>query len=246
MYAAAGRTQAGGMVINNSDIPLTASQVSDWIIDQPSDDDIAFALTTWGGVAGSSSDPLERARILAKAIQDKLDPYRGIPSDWMQDAPPFDQYRRVIQGGDHVWCDNFAKIFVHAAISLGIPARIIEMPGRMVDPSSPLLVALADAHTTTEIFDPTRNRWIWVDLTFSILRAETAEQGLLDLVGLQRYVVDDSYARSKISFDTYDSSKQTVTSTVETQAQARGALMRFINRDQRYEYFAKKSSPPVE
>ena len=38
-----------------------------------------------------------------------------------------DVYKRQ----DHVWCDNFAKIFTRAAVSLGIPTRIISMTGKV-------------------------------------------------------------------------------------------------------------------
>jgi hypothetical protein len=239
-YAQSGRTARSAVTIDFTDIPQANGHVRDWIVDQPTEDDVAFAQKVWGATVAAESTPVDRARALAEAIIDALDPYRGIPSDWMQDAAPFDQYRRVVAGQDHVWCDNFAKIFVRAAICLGIPARMVELPGRKANDAANLDVLWADGHTTTEIFDEMQNRWVWTDLTLSILGATMTGDAPLTVATLHRYLADPT-PRAAIVLEQYDPKTHASTDVAVSHDDVRRSMMQFFNAEQRYLYYFRPS-----
>ena len=147
---------------------------------------------------------------------------------------PFDQYRRVVEGTDHVWCDNFAEIFVRAATCFGIPARLIELPGRTISSGDGVPVSTADGHTTTEIFDEDLNRWVWLDLTMKVLGAERSDGRPLQLAEFQRAMNEDS-----IVLVEYDTELREEHRTLRSSEELRRNMMRFFNRDQRYQYYRR-------
>ena len=235
-YAASGQTAPGYVIVQGSDIDLAGSRVEDWIIDRPTAEDIRFAHQTWGQALERCLTPVEKARQLARAILDSLTPHRGIPSDLMK-TTPFEQYRRAVSGRDRVWCGNLADIFVHACASFGIPARDIGMH-RFLSEGEGYSLMLAEGHSTTEIFDDALNRWVWIDLTFSMLGMELAGYGPVNMVELQRYLNDPMLAKGlrAIVYDPQAGSEKTVPALEST---SRNALFNYFKRDQVFRYTRK-------
>lgn len=233
LYAASGRTEPGYIIIQASDIPLAASRVEDWIVDEPGPDDPHFALRRWGRRISGAATPREKARELARALLDDLTPRRGTPSDKM-DAPPFEQYRLAMGGGDHVWCGNLAAIFVRAAMSLGIPARMIGMHRYLSKDPAPALL-LAEGHATTEIFDESANRWFWIDLTFSMTGLELEGYGGLTMAELARFIDDPAKSAGLYAWK-YDAATRTEKRVRVLDSPDRDALLNYFKRDQTYRY----------
>ena len=234
-YAQSGRTALAAVVLEYSEIPFVYSQVSDWLVDTPTAQDVEFARATWGVVVDAVSTSHEKASALAKALLDALDPHRGVPSDIMSSLTPFEQFERAIAGDDHVWCENFAMIFVRAAVALGIPARTIEMTGRSGDTDGSFELLVADGHTTTEIFDTDANRWIWLDLTLNVLGADLPWQGPLNVAGLHRSI-NDPAVRDQVQLTTYSSATGEEKQVGPTEPGLRDSLLGFFKEEQTYWY----------
>jgi len=169
--------------------PNEQSLVAQWIRDMASQDDITFAQATWGSLLASTSSPTEKAQVLGRAIIDALEDHRGVPSSTMASLSPFDQYRRAVAGQDYVWCSNLAAIFTRACTCFGIPARILAM-GNAQSTGLNYNLYLAPAHATTEIFDASLGRWVWIDVTFYALGMELTGSGLINAVEVQRCMND--------------------------------------------------------
>ncbi len=232
-YAASGQTAPGYVIVQGSDIDLAGSRVEDWIIDRPTAEDIAFARKTWGQELERQPTPVGKARQLARAILNALTPHRGIPSDLMKTGP-FEQYRRAVSGKDRVWCGNLADIFVHACASFDIPARDIGMH-RFLSEEKGYSLMLAEGHSTTEIFDEALNRWVWIDLTFSMLGMDLAGYGPVNMVELQRDLNDTVLAKGlrAIVYDPKTRSEKTVPAL---ESDSRSALFNYFKRDQIFRY----------
>jgi hypothetical protein len=233
LYAASGRTEPGYIIVQQSDIPWAASRIEDWIVDVPAPDDLHFALKRWGGKLAGAATPYEKARRLARALLDDLTPRRGTPSDKM-DVPPFEQYRRATGGGDRVWCGNLAAIFVRAATSLGIPARMIGMHRYLSKEPAPA-VLLAEGHATTEIFDEIANRWFWIDLTFSMTGMELEGYGGLTMAELYRFLNDPGKAPGLFAWK-YDPGSRTEKHVRVLESPDRDALLNYFKKDQTFRY----------
>ncbi|MCK6546973.1 hypothetical protein L6R52_14075 [Myxococcota bacterium] len=242
LYAASGRSSAGAFTIDYTNMPPAGGHVEDWIVDVPSTADVDFARARWGALVDAEKTTRRKARALAKTLMDDLVPYAGVPSDALSALSPLEQYRRVIKGGDHVWCDNFAKIFTRAAIALGIPARLVQMTGKVQTLGDGTRLLLADGHLTTEFFDEDANRWVWIDLTLMILGASTEADGPLTVAAYNRHVSDPN-PRAPVTLDTYAPAERAERRVTATQDALRRGMGRFFNRDQRFLYFESADAP---
>jgi hypothetical protein len=242
LYAASGRASAGAFTIDYSNLPPVGGRVEDWVIDLPTPQELAFAEETWGDLVDAEKSTTLKARALAKTLMDDLVPYAGVPSDTLSALSPLEQYRRVIKGGDHVWCDNFAKIFTRAAVSLGIPTRIISMTGKVQTLADGTRMLIADGHSTTEIFDEEANRWVWIDLTLMILGASTEAEGPLTVAAYNRYVADPN-PRPELTLDTYVPTEHAERRITAGQDALRRGMGRFFNRDQRFIFREATDAP---
>lgn len=232
-YAASGQTAPGYVIVQGSDIAMAASRVEEWIINRPTADDLLFARQTWGKMLASNPSPVGKAQGLARAILDALTPHRGIPSDKMK-TTPFEQYRRAVSGQDRVWCGNLADIFVHACVAFGIPARDIGMH-RFLSEGEAYSLMLAEGHSTTEIFDESLNRWVWIDLTFSMLGMELDGYGPVNMVELQRYLNDPALVKGlrALAYDPQTRSEKTIPLL---ESASRDSLFNYFKRDQIFRY----------
>lgn len=232
-YAASGKTAPGYVIVQECDIALAASRVEDWTIDRATAEEIAFAHKTWGPALERQPTPVAKAQELARSILDALDSHRGIPSDLMK-AEPFEQYRRAVSGEDHVWCGNLADIFVHACAAFDIPARKIGM-NRILSKEKGYSLMLAEGHSTTEIFDEALNRWVWIDLTFSMLGMDLAGYGPVNMVELQRYLNDPVLSKG-LRASVFDPKTHSEKSVPALESDSRSALLNYFKRDQIFRY----------
>jgi hypothetical protein len=198
--SALGQTGPGRVAVTKSGLPWASpTRVEDWILGwQPTPGDIAFAQATWGGIIAPFGSPVQKAQALARALIDELEPHRGVPSDRMNTSP-FQQYQLAMSGQDHVWCVNIAAIFTYACNCLGIPARIPSV-GRTYF-TAPDYNLVANGHATTEIFDATLNRWVWIDPTLYLVGMQGPGQRLLDAVEMQRGLNDPTQFASLTAFE---------------------------------------------
>jgi hypothetical protein len=233
LYEKSGQKAPGYVIVQKSDIPFSQSKVEDWIVASLNAEEAAYAKKTWGGIIQSSSPPRENARRLAKAILDALTPHRGIPSDNMNTSA-FEQYRRAISGEDKVWCGNLAQIFIHACRAFQIPARIIGM-NRVHSTGKNFDLLLAEGHSTTEIFDETLNRWIWIDLTFNILGMELENGGPLHMAELYRLLNDPEKNHLLISTE-YEPATKAEKRVKVLESQYLGSLLNYFKKDQTFRY----------
>jgi hypothetical protein len=233
-YAASGQTSPSWVIVGNTDIPVARTTVEDWIVDRPTEADRGFAEKQWGELVRKGASEHGKARSLARAIMVALRPHGGIPSDRMRDAPPFEQYERAVSGEDRVWCGNHAAIFSGACNALGIPARRIGMNHLWASEGDHNLL-MAEGHSTTEIFDETLNRWVWIDLTFNILGVDLADAGPVNMAELTRFLNDGSRIRSLavVEFDPVSGEERRVPAE---QSGKRDALFKYFKRDQRFRY----------
>jgi hypothetical protein len=241
LYAKAGQTAPGYVIVQKTDIPIALSRVEDWIIDQPAAADAAFAAATWGKTIVGAATPLEKARRLARALIDELNSHRGTPSDKMN-AAPFDQYRRAMSGKDRVWCSNLADIFVHACNCLGVPARTIKLmriwskgAGTAYD------LLMAEGHTTTEIFAADLNKWVWIDLTFVMTGMELPGQGPIHMAELVR-ALNDPDRIGGLTALVYDPGTKTEKRISVLESPSLGSLLNYFKPDQTYTYWRRPSS----
>lgn len=192
-YAQYGQTTPGTLTLRQAALSFATTRVEDWVPGSPTPEDIAFAQATWGSVIAGLTSPTEQARAIGKSIIDALEPYRGAPSDKMNQLfqSPFEQYRLALTGTDPIWCTQIAGVVSHACNSLGIPARTIGM-GRFLSTGDDYDLMASEGHATTEIFDAQLNRWVWMDFTLYLLGMERTGSGLLNTRELQQCVNDSS------------------------------------------------------
>jgi hypothetical protein len=233
LYEKSGQTTPGYVIIQKTDVPFVSSRVEDWIVDRPDEKDKEFAEKTWGPVVQDLASPREKAQALARCLLESLNPHRGIPSDQMK-TTPFEQYRRAVAGLDHVWCGNLAEIFVRAANALGIPARMIEMH-RIWSQGEKFELRTAEGHATTEIFDEQLNRWIWIDLTFSLLGMELEGYGLIQMAELHRSLNDPEKIKLLYGIE-YDTASKTEKKVNVPAGDKKNSLLNFFKKDQTFRY----------
>lgn len=233
LYAKSGQTAPGYVIVQKSDIPFVSSRVEDWIVDRPDEKDKEFAEKTWGSVVQNLASPREKARALARSLLESLNPHRGIPSDQMK-TTPFEQYRRAVAGLDHVWCGNLAEIFVRAANSLGIPARMIEMH-RIWSQGKNFELRTAEGHATTEVFDEQLNRWVWIDLTFGLLGMELEGYGLIQMAELHRSLNNPEKIKLLYGIE-YDAATKTEKKVNIPASDQKNSLLNFFKKDQTFRY----------
>jgi hypothetical protein len=233
LYAKAGQTAPGYVIVKKSDIPIVSSRVSDWVVNRPSDEEVKFAVATFGTRIEGGGGSLEQARRLARSIMDDLNPHRGVPSDTMRTSA-FEQYRRAMAGRDHVWCGNLADIFVQACACFGIPARTISMM-RSWSRGDAYDVLMAEGHATTEVFDQALNRWVWIDLTFLMTGMELEGFGPIHMAELHRCLNDPDKIKLLTAIE-YDPARKTDARVSVTGSSHMNDLLNFFKKDQTFTY----------
>lgn len=237
-YAARGLTAPSVIIIDWTEIPPARNRVEDWIVDRPSFADRRFAEATFGERVRQETTTTAQIQALAVQILEAVALQVGVPSEALSALPPFEQFQRAAAGQDQLWCDNYAKIFVRAANSLGIPARRIELLGHC-DRSGPVAVCTADGHATTEYFDRELNRWVWIDLTGWVLGARNARGDLLDAQQFQRAFNDP--LGEPVTLELFDPHARMVNPLSVDPREPRWGLKRFFNPDQTFRYYRRSA-----
>lgn len=241
-YAAHGRDSSGILVLNWSEIPMDHGQVEDWWHDRASFADIAFARETWGAEVERETTTRGKVRALALGIMGGIALRGGVPSDDLSRQPPFEQYRRAAAGLGELWCDNHARIFIRAATAFGIAARRVELLGHC-ESGETVTVCTADGHATTEYFDEEENRWLWIDLTGRVLKAERSNGTALDVQQFQR-AFNDPYG-DPVILEVYDPVTNTIGNFALDPKEPRWDLKRFFNPTQRFQYYRRAPNMPM-
>jgi hypothetical protein len=233
LYAKAGQKAPGYVIVKKTDIPIVSSRVSDWVCSRPTAEDVEFARVTFGRRVEDGGTSLEKARRLARALLDDLQPHRGVPSDTMR-ASPFEQYRRAMSGKDFVWCGNLADIFIYSCACFDIPARMIKMI-RYWSKGEAYDLLMAEGHATTEIFDEGLNRWIWIDLTFLMTGMELSGYGPIHMAELHRCLNhrDKIKDLTAIEYDPVTKTEKRVSVLASTSL---NSLLNFFKKDQTFTY----------
>ncbi|MSS71691.1 MAG: hypothetical protein EXS64_09390 [Candidatus Latescibacteria bacterium] len=234
LYAASGQTAPNWVIVGNTDLALSRTTVEDWIVDLPPEEDRAYARERWGGLLEGCRSEHEKAQALARSIMIALKPHGGIPSDVMRASPPFQQFERAISGQDRVWCGNHAAIFSWACNALGVPARRIGMNHPYGSDGDHNLL-LAEGHSTTEIFDETLNRWVWVDLTFNVLGVYLPDQGPVNMAEMVQNLNDGGRIRALtvVEFDPASGEERRLPAT---ESRKKASLFHYFKRDQQFRY----------
>jgi hypothetical protein len=234
VYAAAGQRRQSWLVVHASDLALCGGSVEEWIVEASTAQDRAYARKRWSHMVSALPSEYDKARAIAHDLIRTLRPHDGVPSAAMQYAPGFEQLARAESGQDHVWCANYADIFSAACNALDIPVRKINMQ-YVWSSRGKTAFEIGEGHRTTEVFDRTLNRWIWMDLTFGCLGARLGDLEPLDMADLV-HALHHPDRRERLRIVEYDDKADA--EKVVTMAEARSGedLRRFFRQDQRYRY----------
>lgn len=228
--------------IQQSDIKMARSSVGDWILDEPTEEERAWAADKWGRLIQPDRSGYENARALGKSLLDDLNPHRGTPSDRMNEVKPFEQYERLVSGRDHCWCANLAEIFSYACNSLGIPARFIIMRHQLFPPPEDINagfeVMLAGGHTTMEIFSPENGQWNWMDMSHNALGAYLGEEGPLSMLELHHFL-NQPARLERLRVDFYDSEKKEVERVPVLESEKLPNFLNAFKQDQLFRYLRR-------
>jgi len=243
--AASGRTTRNRIILKETDLKLSYSTVSDWIIETPTAADRTYAQKHWGDLIAAEAPPYTRARVVTRAIIDDFEPQRGIPSDAMNGLHPFRQHERILAGIDHGWCANLSEVLCHALNSLDVPCRLVRMRNTCFNaesdaPGHNFEVLLAGGHTIAEIFDPTLNQWIWIDPSQRQLGARDGGGHFLNLAEIH-HRVNQPHQAADLQLDAYDPGTGEETTFAFADSPIRANLLHYCKREQRFYYFKRRS-----
>ncbi|MFI5371083.1 MAG: hypothetical protein ACHQ52_05950 [Candidatus Eisenbacteria bacterium] len=236
--ASPGHPNRNWLIVHTSDLALCGGSVGNWIVETPSAEERGYARKRWGRVVSPMHSDVDKARAIAHDLIRTLRPHEGVPSPGMQYTSGFEQLARAESGQDHVWCGNYADIFSAACNALDIPVRKIDMQ-YVWSSRGRTDFEIAEGHRTTEVFDRTLDRWVWMDLTLGYLGAWTDDHQLLNMAELVQ-VVNDESRRGRLRVVEFDAATG-AERVVPVAESARGKeLVRFFRRDQRYKYVRRE------
>ena len=93
----------------------------------------------------------------------------------------------------------------------------------------------AEGHATTEIFDEKLNRWVWIDLTFSLLGMELVGYGLIQMAELHRSLNDPERMKLLYGIE-YDIGAKTEKKVHIPAYNQKNSLLNFFKKDQTFRY----------
>lgn len=124
-----------------------------------------------------TASTLEKMEAIGTLLLTHLDDKRGIPTNDMQAATPWQQYRYAMEGHSKCWCGNFAKIYHFFATVAGIPTRVVAVGGT-IDGIN------LSGHGFCESFVRESNEWAYVDLTTRKIYVKNEEGALMNAVDI--------------------------------------------------------------
>jgi hypothetical protein len=241
--AAAGRTAFSRITVRDSNLSIAYSRAADWIVNDPSEEDRAYAQERWGHLIEPGASRWEHTQAVTCSLIRDFATVRGTPSDVMNGLHPFRQYERLLAGEDRCWCANICEITCHALNSLDIPARLIRMrhtyhnaaegvPGRDFE------LLLAGGHTVVEVYDATSGQWMFFDPTAQRLGVRDAAGHYLNFfeVHLQ---VNQPHRAAGLTLDAYDAEADTLSVEKFADSPKRPNFTHYAKREQRFYYFRR-------
>lgn len=171
-----------------------------WSAPLPTEADRRFARARWGAALKGAASDYDRACALARTLCRELWPRNGTPT--LEYDSPFGMYRAMMSGRSRGFCVQFNMIFVHACRCFGLVARNMHVE-RPVCYGPGDWVFFQGMHTTTELFDRDRNRWVFMDIRFYCLGAWLGEEGPLS-TGELHLLISQPHWRERLRFQVYD------------------------------------------
>ncbi|MEO6053519.1 MAG: hypothetical protein ABIP97_05855 [Chthoniobacterales bacterium] len=195
------------MVSITPPLELESRTPESWNIPTPTSEDREFAEKTWGAHLKGIEGDYEKACELSRLLCHELWPHTGWPIDELTYYTPFDSYRAMIAGKSKGFCVQFNIIFVHACKCFGVIARNMHME-RPIRYTPESWVLLGGMHTTAEIFDRARNRWIFMDIRFYCQGVYIGEEGPLNTAEFHLFMSQPHW-RDRLKLQVYNMTTKT-------------------------------------
>lgn len=241
--AANGRTMFSRIGVRNTNLQLAYSYIDDWILDNPTAEDRAYAQERWGHLKESATSPYQQARAVMRGLLDEFEPRRGTPSDAMNGLHPFRQYERLLAGEDRCWCANMVEIMSLTFNSLDLPCRLVRMRHTYHNaapdvPGQDFELMMVGGHTIGEIYDKTLGRWIFMDPSQRRLGVRDAAGHYLNFFEIHLQV-NQPHRAEELRLDAYDPNTQTESVEAFPESAVRENFAHFARREQRFYYFRR-------
>ena len=102
----------------------------------------------------SAKNTEEKIKLIAGYLHSALHDQTGNPGALIRSLEPFQQLQLLLKDtSQKLWCGNFQAIFGFLSTTAGLKNRYVEV------------TSLGTTHELNEIFSPTYNKWIMVDVT---------------------------------------------------------------------------------
>ncbi|GAB5559147.1 MAG: hypothetical protein SynsKO_07940 [Synoicihabitans sp.] len=241
--AAAGRTMFSRIGFRESNLKLAYSHVGEWIVDNPTDADRAYARREWGQFVKDHPSAFPRARAIMRDLIRTFEPHRGTPSDAMDGLHPFRQLERLTGGLDHCWCANMVEICSLAFNALDIPCRLVRMRHTYHDanpqlPGKEFEFMLCGGHTIAEVYDDATQQWYYMDPSQRIVGIKDRAGEYLNFFELHLQV-NQPHRNAGLTLEAVDPTNGKVIPETWIESPRRPNLSHFARREQRFYYFRR-------
>lgn len=244
--AANGRTMFSRIGFRESNLKLSYSHVDEWIMEDPTDEDRAYARKQWGSLMEGHGSAFPKARAIMSDMITTFEPHRGTPSDAMDGLHPFRQLERLTQGLDRCWCANMVEICSLAFNALDIPCRLVRMRHTYLnadpqDTGKEFEFMLVGGHTIAEIYDDTTKQWYYMDPSQRIIGVKDGAGEYLNFFELHLQV-NQPHRNHALVIEAVNPENGEMTPETWAESPRRPNLSHFARREQRFYYFRR---PPV-
>ncbi len=243
--ASNGRTMFSRIGFRESNLKLAYSHIDEWIMENPTDEDRAYAREQWGHLMEGQSSAFPQARAIMRELIQTFEPYRGTPSDAMDGMHPFRQLERLQDGLDRCWCANMVEITSLAFNALNIPCRLVRMRHtyRNADPQRPgkeFEFMMVGGHTIAEIYDDSTKQWYYMDPSQRLIGVKDAAGEYLNYFELHLQV-NQPHRNEGLVLEAVDPANGDVKPETWAESPRRPNLSHFARREQRFYYFRRGS-----
>jgi hypothetical protein len=241
--AAAGRTMFSRIGFRESNLKLAYSHVDDWILDNPTDADRAYARKQWGRLKEQHASAYPQARAIMRDLITTFEPQRGTPSDAMDGLHPFRQLERLTAGLDRCWCANMVEICSLAFNALDIPCRLVRMRHtyRNADPQRPgkdFEFMLVGGHTIAEVYDDSTQQWYYLDPSQRLVGVKDGAGAYLNFFELHLQV-NQPHRTKDLLIDAVDPESGDIAPETWAESSRQPSIAHFARREQRFYYFRR-------
>ena len=246
--AAAGRTMFSRIGFRESNLRLAYSHVDEWIMENPTDEDRAYARKQWGRLKEGHASTFPQARAIMRNLITTFEPHRGTPSDAMDGLHPFRQLERLTDGVDRCWCANMVEICSLAFNALDIPCRLVRMRHTYhnADPQQPgkeFEFMLCGGHTIAEVYDDSTQQWYYLDPSQRIVGVKDSAGEYLNFFELHLQV-NQPHRNTGLVLDAVDPANGQIIPETWAESPRQPNLAHFARREQRFYYFRRDAQAP--